>query len=337
MPATPAMAIANNVPHKEDLLDPRIFAVLDEISDDETYKRILYNIPFGLDTQDVLLIASMLNFKYPPTNPQDVAECLGDGKFTVILNALTHELEWESDSTRYYAAVEWFEGDNAFGYTPPDRILVMAMTFDGTHIRHVENPTEEMKLAAVRRTSSAIEYIENPSDAVRQAAATTAIAERAQARSAFLSKYGTGVAQDKALDQNAAPFPVTQDSSANAVQSEPTYFVQGIGSLNYFSGILLSLVIKLNHCAGNDERHSGFMAVTEMDGGLVLSFGVIQQLFLMRDMFLEALEMEGLNGGVGLDFDDLAVIAYPSAVGPGFVTWGPNAAVAQIGKSRSLH
>lgn len=180
MIATLNTTIAREILFNSNLLDRRIFAVIDGISDDETHKRILYNLPFGLDTQDVLLIASMLNFAYPPRDLYDVAECLGDGKFTVIQNPLTHALEWESDATRYDAAVEWIQGDNAFGYTPPERILVTAMTFDGTHIRHVENPTEQIQLTAVRRTSSAIEYIKNPSDVVRLAAATKANAERSQ-------------------------------------------------------------------------------------------------------------------------------------------------------------
>ena len=188
MTATLNTTIAREILYYKTLLDPRIFVVIDEISDEETYERILYNIPLGLDTQDVLLITSMLNFEYPPTDPLDIAECLGDGRFTVVLNPLTHKPEWESDATRYDEAREWIGGDNAFGYTPPERILVKAMTFDGNHIRHLKNPTEEMKLAAVRRTSSAIEHIENPSDAVRQAAATTAIVERAEVRAEFSSK-----------------------------------------------------------------------------------------------------------------------------------------------------
>lgn len=337
MTATPTMTIASDVLHEENSLDPRIFAVIDEINDDETYQRIVHNIPFGLDSQDVLLITSMLNIYYPPTDPHDVAECLGDGTFTVIVNPTTRQLEWESDSTRYDEVGEWTEGENAFGYRPPDCILVEALKFDGTYIRFIDSPTDEMKLTAVQRTSAAIQYIENPSDAVRQAAATRATTERAQARAAFSNKYGTGAIPEKVMVQNAAPLPVTQDFYVDAAQEAPTCTVQGIASLNYFSFILMSLVIALNDFIGNDERHPEFTSVTEMNGGLVLSFGTMQQLFLMRDMFLDALVVEGLIGEPGLEFNDFSVIAYLNAKGPGFVTWGRAAAVERVEASRALH
>ena len=336
MIATLTTTIAHNI-RQEDILDPRVFAVIEKISDCEILYRITENMACGLDTEDDLLISGWLNIHYPPADQYDVAQCLGHGVFTVILNSTTNRLEWESDAARHDAALKWMSGNKAFGFTPPERILVKALTFDGTYIRYVENPTEEMMLTAVRRTSSAIEYIQYPSDAVMQAAATRDIEERAQASAALSRKYGADAVPDKATVKNVTPSPGTQDIYVDAAQGVPTYIVQGIGSLNNFSGILLSLVIKLNHCAGNDERHPGFTAVTEMDGGLVLSFGIIQQLFLLRDMFCEAVEMTNLNGEHGLDFDSMVVVEYPSSMGPGFVRWEQAAVVVLAAADRALH
>lgn len=192
MTAPPTMTIYSDLPHES--LDHRVLVVIEEIDDDETYQRIVHNISCGLDMEDVLLIASMMNRFFPPTNRFDVAECHGDDKFTVIVNSDTHKLEWEADSTRFHEAGEWFEGDNAFGYRPPDRILVTALQFDGTYIRFIDSPTEGMKMAAVERSSAAIEYIKNPSDAVRQLAAARATTERAQDRAALARKRGPNVA-----------------------------------------------------------------------------------------------------------------------------------------------
>lgn len=99
MTATSPMTIASNVIHELKSLAPCVLAVIYEIEDDETYQRIVHNIPYGLGQQDILLIASMLNTFFPPTNQLYVAQRLGDGMFTVIVNPDTLELEWESDST----------------------------------------------------------------------------------------------------------------------------------------------------------------------------------------------------------------------------------------------
>jgi hypothetical protein len=197
------MTPASNDIHEENSLDPRVFSVIDGISDDVTYQRVVYNIPYGLDPDDTLLIAGMLNIYYPPMDPHDIANCLGDGKFTVILNPITDELEWESSSTRFDEAMEWMEGSNAMEYTPPDRILLTALQFDGTYIQFIDCPTEEMKLTAVQRTSVAIVYIKNPSDAVRRAAAARATVERPQVRAAFTIKYGPVVESTNAVINEA--------------------------------------------------------------------------------------------------------------------------------------
>lgn len=192
MTATSTMTIASNVPHEESSLDPRIAEVIEMIEDDETFVRIVREIPCGLDTEDVLQIARLMNACFPPTDPNDIAACHGDGAFTVILNPTTNQLEWEAESTRFSEAAEWFEGDNAFGYRPPDRILLEALKFDGTYIEFIDSPTEEMKLTAVQRTSAAIRYIKNPSEAVRRAAAARATAERPRARTALATMRGGG-------------------------------------------------------------------------------------------------------------------------------------------------
>lgn len=329
MNAIPTTTTAGNVIHEENSLDPRIFAVIDGLSDDLTYQRIVYNIPYGLDAEDTLLIASMLNTYYPAQDLHDVAACLGDGTFTVIVNADTHRLEWESDSTRFCEAAEWFEGDNAFGYRPPDRILVEALKFDGTYIQFIDNPTEEMKLTAVQRTSAAIGHIKNPSDAVRRAAATTATAERPRVRAAFASEHGPSVAPANGLFNDGTPCCAKCDCGFNATQDEPEYWVQGIRPLNLISDLLICNVMELNSRVGNNERAADFVHLSEIDGGLVLSFSTMQQLFLMRDMFEEDLEMEYLDDQHGMDFEDMKVLAYPSALRPGLVTWGSVAKVTR--------
>lgn len=329
MTATSTMPIASNVVHEEESLDPRVFAVIDEINDDETYQRIVHNIPYGLDQQDVLLIASMLNMYFPPTDPHDVAECLGDGVFTVILNPATHQLEWESDSTRFCEAAEWTEGDNAFWYRPSDRILVTALQFDGTHIQFIDNPTEEMKLTAVQRTSAAIQYIKNPSDEVKRVAAATATAERPRVRAAFASEYGPNVAPADGLVNDGTRCRANFVCRFNAAQDEPEYWVQGIGPFNLFSDLLLCTVMELNSHIGNDERAADFVHVKEVDGALVLSFSSIRQLFSLRDVFREMAEMEGIEDDPEMDFDGMSVIEYPSITGCGFITWGRTASVSR--------
>lgn len=333
MNATSTMTTARNVIHDENSLDPRIFAVIDGLSDDVTYQRIVYNIPYGLDAEDTLLIASMLNTYYPATDLHDVAGCLGDGTFTVILNTDTHKLEWESDSTRFCEATEWFEGDNAFGYRPPDRILVEALKFDGTYIQFIDNPTEEMKLAAVQRTSAAIEYIKNPSDAVRRAAATTATAERPRIRAAFASEHGPSVAPTGGLANDATPCCANCGCGINSSQDEPEYWVQGVGPLNLFSDLLICTVMELNSHIGNDEKAADFVRVSHVEGELVLSFSSMRQLFSMRDDFREGIAMRGIEDDLEEDlevaFDGMRVIAFPSATGAGFITWGAAAAVSE--------
>jgi hypothetical protein len=329
MTATSTMAIASNVIHEEESLDPRIFAVIDEISDDEAYQRIVSSISFWLDQQDVLLIASMLNTYFPPADPYDVAECLDESVFTVILNPLTNKLEWESDSTRYIAAGEWTDGDNAFGYRPPDRILLAALEFDGTHIQFIDSPTEEMKLAAVQRTSAAIKYIKNPSDAVRCAAAITATAERPHVRAAFARKYGPSVAPADGLVNDGTLCRANCDCGFSAAQDEPEYWVQGVGPLNLFSDLLICTVMELNSHIGNDERAADFVHVKEVEGALVLSFSSIRQLFSLRDVFREMAEMKGIENDPEMDFDGMSVIEYPSIAGRGFITWGRTAAVSR--------
>lgn len=329
MTATSTIAIGSNVIHGKESLDPRVFSVIDEIENDETYQRIVSDLPYGLDDEDVLLIARLLNACYPPTDPCDVAECLGDGTFTVIVNPNTDKLEWESSSTRFAAVGEWTEGDNAFGYRPPDRILMEAMSFDGALIRHVENPTEEMKLAAVRRTSTAIRYIKNPSEAVRRAAAITATAERPRVRAAFAREYGPDVTPTDALLNDGTPCREKCDCGFNASQDVQEYWVQGIRPLNLISNLLICNVMELNSRVENNERAADFVHLSEIDGGLVLSFSTMQQLFLMRDMFEEDLEMEYLDDQHGMDFEDMKVLAYPSALRPGLVTWGSVAKVTR--------
>lgn len=189
MNATSILKAGSKVIHPDDLLDPRIFAVIDGISDDVTYHRIVYNVPYGLDAEDTLLVASLLNRYYPPTDTQDIAYCLGDGAFTVIIND-KGVLEWEGSSTRYDEALEWIDGPNAFEYTPADRVLITALQVDGTYIQHISCPTEEMMLTAVQRTSIAIVHIKNPSDAIRRAAAAQAAVERPRVRVEFTRQYG---------------------------------------------------------------------------------------------------------------------------------------------------
>jgi uncharacterized glyoxalase superfamily protein PhnB len=303
--------------------------VVDDINDDETYQRIVSSISFWLDQQDVLLLASMLNTYFPPADPYDVAECLDESVFTVIFNPLTQKLEWESDSTRYIAAGEWTDGDNAFGYRPPDRILLAALEFDGTHIQFIDSPTEEMKLAAVQRTSAAIKYIENPSDAVRRAAATTATFERPHVRAAFARKYGPAVEPTKAGVNDGTPCKASRNVEMIEAQDEPEYWVQGIGPLNLFSDLLICTVMELNSHIGNDERAADFVHVKEVDGALVLSFSSIRQLFSLRDVFREMAEMKGIEDDSEMDFDGMSVIEYPKVAGRGFITWGPAAPVSR--------
>ena len=333
MTATSTMTIHRDVHHSANRLDPRIFSVIDKINDYETYRRIVENIQLSLDTRDVLLIASKLNLYYPPTDPRDVADCLGDGAFSVVLNQDTHRLEWESTSTRYAEAIQWVKGDNAFGYRPPDGVLITALWFDGTHIQFIDNPTEEMKLTAVTRTSAAIEYIKNPSNAVRREAANTAAYETDELsliRTAFSGKFGPDVAPADGLFNDRTPYRPKCDYRFNAAQDEPKYLVQNIGPLNLFSDLLLCTVMELNSQIGNNIKSSDFVHVSEVDGELMLSFSSMQQLFSMRDAFLDMVAMRGLKGTREIHFDGMEVIAYPSTTEAGFIiTWGPAAAVSE--------
>ena len=323
MTAISTTKIASNVIHEENSLDPRIFVVIKDVSDDVTYQRIVRNIPYGLDPADTLLIASMLNNYYPPTFLYDVAGCLGDGTFTVIVNQDTHKLEWESDSTRWDQAGEWMEGDNAFGYRPPDRILLTALEFDGTHIQFIDNPTEGMKLAAVKRTSAAIEYIRNPSDAVRRAASIRAAAERPHVRAAFASKY-------RPLAEDGTAWEGTCDCGCNGHPDDPHYSVQGVRPLNPFSDMLLCMVIELNGRIGNNELAADFLHVSQADGELMVSFSSMRQLLSMRFEFLEFAFLREIEDEAVIAFEAMDVIAYPSATGPGFITWGVAAAVSEV-------
>ena len=307
---------------KENSLDPRIFVVINNLHDDVVYQHIVHNIPYGLDRADMLLIASMLNDYYPPTVLHDVAGCLGDGTFTVIVNQDTHKLEWEANSTRWDQAGEWKEGDKAFGYRPPDRILLNALQFDGTHFQFIDNSTEEMNLAAVKRTSAAIEYIKNPSDAVRRAASIKAAAERHHVRAAFVSKY-------RPLAEDGTAWEGNCDCGCNRNQYEPHYSVQGAWPLNPFSDMLLCMVIELNGRIGNNEMAADFLHVSQADGELVVSFSSMRQLLSMRFEFLEFAFLRGIEGEAVIAFEAMDVIAYPNATGPGFITWGVAAAVEQ--------
>lgn len=335
MTASQTMTIANSVFSDANLLDPRIFSVIDEIDDFETYQRIVNNIPSSLEARDVLLIASKLNLHYPPTDVHDVADCLLDGAFSVIWNSITDRFEWESTSTRHAEALKWVKGDNAFGYRPLDGVLIEALRFDGTHIQFIDSPTEEMKLTAVARTSAAIKYIRNPSDAVMREAADRAsyeTDERSRIRAAFASKHGPCVAPADWLVDDRSPC-ANCDYGLNAAQDEPEYWVQGVGPLNIFSDLLICMVMELNSHIGNDERAADFVHVSEVDGGLVLSFSSMHQLFSMRDVFRDGISMRGIDDdlekNLEVAFDGMGVIAFPSATGPGFITWGPAAAVSE--------
>lgn len=333
MTASQTMTLANSVFSNRNLLDPRIFSVIDEIDDFETYQRIVNNIPSSLEARDVLLIASKLNLHYPPTDVHDVADCLLDGAFSVIWNSITDRFEWESTSTRHAEALKWVKGDNAFGYRPPDGVLVEALRFDGTHIQFIDSPTEEMKLTAVARTSAAIKYIRNPSDAVMCEAADRAsyeTDERSRIRVAFASKHGPCVAPSGGAVNDAAPCGENCDCGSSAAEDEPEYWVQNIGPLNLFSDLLLCTVMELNSQIGNNIESADFVHVSEVDGELMLSFSSMQQLFSMRDVFLDLVAMRGLEGNRAINFDGMEVIAYPSATGTGFIiTWGPAAAVSE--------
>lgn len=333
MTATPTVTTMNSVISNRNLLDPRIFSVIDEIDDFETYQRIVNNIPSTLEARDVLLIARKLNLHYPPTDVHDVADCLSNGAFSVVWNSITHRFEWESTSTRHAEALEWVEGKNAFGYRPPDRILVEALRFDGTHIQFIENPTEEMKLTAVARTSAAIRYIRNPGDAVMREAADTACyenEERSIIRAAFSKKYGQNFASADRLLSDGTPYQVNFDCRFDVAQDEPTYWVQNIGPLNIFSDLLLCTVMELNSQIGNNSESAEFVHVSEIDGELMLSFSSMQQLFSMRDVFRDLVALRGLEGTREIHFDGMEVIAYPSSTGTGFIiTWGPAAAVSE--------
>jgi hypothetical protein len=91
--------------------------------------------------------------------------------------------------------------------------------------------------------------------------------------------------------------------------------------------------MELNCLVGNDERAADFVHVSEVDGGLVLSLSYMGQLFSLKDEFREAIAMRGIEGDLGEDlevaFDGMGVIAFPSETGPGFITWGPAAAVSE--------
>lgn len=330
MTAISTTKIASNVIHEENSLDPRIFFVIDDIRDDVTYQRIVHNIPYGLDLADMLLIASMLNDYYPPTVLHDVARCLGDGTFTVIVNHDTHKLEWESDSTRWDQAGEWKEGDNAFGYRPPDRRLLTALQFDGTHIQFIDNSTEEMKLAAVKRTSAAIEYIINPSDAVKRAASIKAAAERPYVRAGFVSKY-------RPLAEDGTAWGGNCDCGCNGNPYGPHYSVQGVRPSNPFSDMLLWMVMELNGRIGNNEIAADFLHVSQTDGELVVSFSSMRQLLSMRFEFLEFAFLRGIEGEAVIAFEAMDVIAYPNANGPGFITWGAAAAVSEFTEDASWY
>lgn len=333
MTATPTVTTTSSVISNRNLLDPRIFSVIDEIDDFETYQRIVNNITSTLEARDVLLIASKLNLHYPPTDVYDVADCLSDGAFSVVWNSITHRFEWESTSTRQAEALEWVEGKNAFGYRPPDRILVEALRFDGTHIQFIENPTEEMKLTAVARTSAAIRYIRSPSDAVMREAADRAsdeTDERSDIRAAFASTYGPGVAPADGLINGGTLCRTRIGCGLNAIQHKPEYWVQGIGPLNLFSDLVLCTVMELNSQIGNNIESADFVHVSEIDGELMLSFSSMQQLFSMRDVFRDLVALRGLEGTREMHFDGMEVIAYPSSAGTGFIiTWGPAAAVSE--------
>ena len=51
-----------------------------------------------------------------------------------------------------------------------DRIKLLAVSKDGTNIRHFENPSEKMKMTAVQQDGLAVYYIDNPSEEVQLSA-----------------------------------------------------------------------------------------------------------------------------------------------------------------------
>jgi hypothetical protein len=133
------------------------------------------------------------------------------------------------------------------------------------------------------------------------------------------------------------PYPILINAAGNTVQFEPTCQGQGVASLNMFSDLLMYLVIKSNSHINNDEKNPGFIHLSENDGGLVLSFRTLREIFLMRDMFLESVEKAGLIGFPGMDFDGMKIIAYPSDMGPGLIYWGATAAVVRTETELGKH
>lgn len=125
------------------------------------------------------------------------------------------------------------------------------------------------------------------------------------------------------------PHPVLINAEGQAVQFTPTSVTQGIASLNVFADLLMYLIIELNGQIGSDEGRPTFIHVSQKSGGLVISFRMMREIFLLRDMFWEVLEKAGLIGLPGLVFDDVEVITYPNDLGPGLITWGANAAVSR--------
>jgi hypothetical protein len=136
---------------------------------------------------------------------------------------------------------------------------------------------------------------------------------------------------------NTTTHPVLINAEGKVVQFEPTSVAQGIASMNVFSDLLMYFVIESNNRINNDEANPAFAFVSERDGGLVISFTTMREIFLLRDMFWEAIEKADLLGRPGIDFDGLEIIGYPSAMGPGLVTWGPAASVRRMQPETQMH
>lgn len=64
----------------------------------------------------------------------------------------------------------WEQIENSIGYkiyTAPEEEQLDELEEDGTVIQYIKNPTEEMKVLAVKETIQAMNYIDDPSEEVQ--------------------------------------------------------------------------------------------------------------------------------------------------------------------------
>lgn len=75
----------------------------------------------------------------------------------------------EEEGTRTWAKSDIFK----YFKNPTDKVKLEALKYNGLVIQYIENPTEEMKLLAVKENGNALKYIKNPSEKIQLEAVKT--------------------------------------------------------------------------------------------------------------------------------------------------------------------